>query len=813
VISFCTPHDGIRLGGVGQGALGIERDLGPDGDAGPVAEVVHVLVVLIVGQADGGDTELLEQRQVPLMVLGGQRRALALEVVVPADPSERVRATVELGPLVGVHLEGAQSEQELDLVGPAVQGRHDPVQVGIVPSVPPPGPVDRQLEDGLDHLTGAGREHRGPRGHLVGAVQHPDLDGGLGGGGTVVGDADAGTDDTLAVIERLLGQPDPGRPVIQQVEVHIGHADEAGAAVQAPVEGVIPEQRVHVVVVAVVDPHRQHAASTVQRVGEVGPEDRVPAPVVGDRNVVDEDPSDRAGRSELDIGPVGARRGLDRPPVPTRASVIVVAAAVAVLGVPGVRKCHLRPGTVAPDCGLEAHIGARELPPLVERSVDAHCRSPPWDGPAPHRTSASSHRPSVLASACHTRLVTRVARVQIGSDRPVRAGAVAAAGEVLDAARVTDTLASGLAGRFPGARVLLVVPDHTRSAPLTALVPLLIELLADSERTDVLVALGTHPPLTTPRLEHLVGLSATADGPTGTRLEIAGRHWHASLDRDVPVRVNRRLYDYDHVIVIGPTFPHEVAGFSGGAKYLFPGLSGPEMIDASHWLGALGGVLDTIGVADTPVRRMIRSAADLVDVDLTLLSLVVVDDEGLAAAFVGDLHEAWTAACEVSEQRHVVRVPAPFTSILSTAPPMYDELWTAAKAAYKLEPVLAPGGELIIHAPHLREVSTVHGPAIREVGYHVLDYFLEQWDSFAHVPLAVLAHSSHVRGAGTYANGVERPRTSVSLASRIPPDECAALGLGYVDPDAIDPRDWHDREEEGILAVPRAGETLYRLEP
>jgi hypothetical protein len=142
---------------------------------------------------------------------------------------------------------------------------------------------------------------------------------------------------------------------------------------------------------------------------------------------------------------------------------------------------------------------------------------------------------------------------------------------------------------------------------------------------------------------------------------------------------------------------------------------------------------------------------------------------------------------------------------------MYDELWTAAKAAYKLEPVVAPGGDLIVYAPHLRDISRVHGRDISRVGYHVLPYFLEQWDSFADVPLAVLAHSTHVRGAGTFVDGVERPRISVALASRIPRDECERMGLGYVDPAAVRPDDWRHREHEGALLVPRAGETLYRL--
>jgi nickel-dependent lactate racemase len=406
-------------------------------------------------------------------------------------------------------------------------------------------------------------------------------------------------------------------------------------------------------------------------------------------------------------------------------------------------------------------------------------------------------------------------------------------GGVLTAEAVEQALDRGLAGRFTGERVLAVIPDHTRSLPLPWLFRRVTDLLGDSRGLQAVVALGTHPPLDPAARDALVGRHEHQPPPcprpqnhawqdpealtrigtlTQDRLRaIAGERWHPSLGDDVPVRINRLVLEADRIVIVGPTFPHEVAGFSGGAKYLFPGLSGPEMIDVSHWLGALGGVLDTIGVSDTPVRSMIHAAADMVDTPVTLVAPVVVDHNELAGMFIGDPVGAWRAATDLSARRHVIRVDRPFERVLSWAPPMYDELWTAAKAAYKLEPVVAPGGELIVYAPHLAEISRVHGRDIRRVGYHVLDYFLAQWDSFSEVPLAVLAHSTHLRGAGTFVEGVERPRATVTLASRIPREECERIGLGYADPASIRPEDWQDRESEGVLFVPRAGETLYRL--
>ena len=142
---------------------------------------------------------------------------------------------------------------------------------------------------------------------------------------------------------------------------------------------------------------------------------------------------------------------------------------------------------------------------------------------------------------------------------------------------------------------------------------------------------------------------------------------------------------------------------------------------------------------------------------------------------------------------------------------MYDELWTAGKAMYKLEPAIAEDGELIIYSPSLDKVSDVHGKYIYEIGYHVLDYFLKQWDKYKHVPKGVLAHSTHVRGVGTYSDGIEKGRIDVTLSTQISEANTNTLALGYINPDDINPEEWIGREDEGILYVPKAGEMLYRL--
>jgi lactate racemase len=240
-------------------------------------------------------------------------------------------------------------------------------------------------------------------------------------------------------------------------------------------------------------------------------------------------------------------------------------------------------------------------------------------------------------------------------------------------------------------------------------------------------------------------------------------------------------------------------------------VSGPEVLNFFHWLAALVTNPKIIGKKWTPVRKVIDRAASMVKVEKLCFCLVVAPDGHLAALFGGTPESAWEQAVEVSRQLHITYKERPFEKILSCAPPMYDELWTAAKCMYKLEPVLAEGGELIIFAPHLNEICVSHGKHINAIGYHCRDYFVKQWERFKDLPWGVLAHSTHVRGVGVFEGGVEKCRAKVTLASQVPRTVCERLNLGYVDPAAINPQDYAGKEEQGILLVPKGGELLFQL--
>ena len=200
--------------------------------------------------------------------------------------------------------------------------------------------------------------------------------------------------------------------------------------------------------------------------------------------------------------------------------------------------------------------------------------------------------------------------------------------------QVRQVARAGLASLpLDGGRVLVLVPDGTRTMPMPLLFEVLTGALPDRVAAlDFLVALGTHAPMSDAALSRLVGREVV-DGRAGAH-RVTNHRWDDAaafatlgtipareireltggrLDRGVTVTLNRLPLEYDHVLVCGPVFPHEVVGFSGGTKYLFPGIAGPEIIHFTHWLGALIGNYDVIGTKATPVRAVIDRAARLLD--------------------------------------------------------------------------------------------------------------------------------------------------------------------------------------------------------
>ncbi|MCT2294878.1 lactate racemase domain-containing protein [Brachybacterium muris] len=407
---------------------------------------------------------------------------------------------------------------------------------------------------------------------------------------------------------------------------------------------------------------------------------------------------------------------------------------------------------------------------------------------------------------------------------------------VLTEQQIREFVAQQLAGAdVDGKSVCVIIPDGTRSVPLPLVLRPIHEALAGrAASVTALIALGTHAAMSEPHIEKLMGAEGQGLAAAYPGWEVVNHAWDdpeqiadlgeipaeriseltAGLLADTPMRVqiNKLCVESDVNLIVGPVFPHEVVGFSGGNKYFFPGCSVHDVIDVSHWVGALitaSRIIGTLGI--TPVRQLIDAASELVDTAKYCFTMDVVSGgQQLNAIAFGDPQAAWAAIAKISALTHITYVEKPFQRIVALVPEMYDDIWTGAKGFYKSEPVCADGGEVIIYAPHITEVAAMH-PGLRDIGYHNIEYFTKQWDRFKDHPWGELAHSTHVTGLGTYdpETGVEEQRVRRSFATSIPEEVCEAYNVTYVDPASLDIDAL--REAPDTLVIDHAGEVLFRL--
>lgn len=411
----------------------------------------------------------------------------------------------------------------------------------------------------------------------------------------------------------------------------------------------------------------------------------------------------------------------------------------------------------------------------------------------------------------------------------------------LSAGQLRAILEQSLLAVAPGARVLAVVPDKTRDDNTDLLFPMAADILAARRvgQLDALVAQGTHPPMTENEKRTKLG-AVTGSLLTGLG-QVFDHQWNVPdelatigelspkqvseltgglITDAIKVNLNRRLGPgvYDTILIFSATVPHEVAGFAGGAKYLFPGVAGPDLTHATHWLGALAGIENVIGRVETPTRHLIEAAADFVSAQIITLNSVVArsDDNRLRthALFTGDFRQAFRRAADVSRRVHIKYTGRKYKTVVALLDEHYDELWVGGKASYKLGGVLQAGGELIIYAPHLRSLSETHGRMIEKYGYAPLDRVREMVALSTELQgnLAVAAHLAHVSYAGRRDEiGSVIPRFRITMASALNEATCRRVNLGFMDHRQFCRQDYEN--DSDTLIVERAGRDLYLVAP
>lgn len=398
-----------------------------------------------------------------------------------------------------------------------------------------------------------------------------------------------------------------------------------------------------------------------------------------------------------------------------------------------------------------------------------------------------------------------------------------------------------LAGIEPGSKVLAIVPDKTRDDNTDVLFPFATGYLRSRhiEKLDALVAQGTHVPMTSEEKRLKLGIGDGVEIPDIGA--VFDHHWSSPdelvqigelseenvteltgglFKRSIPLTINKLLApeNYDHILIFGATVPHEVAGFAGGAKYFFPGVAGPELTHATHWLGALAGIENTIGRIETPARHLIEAAADFVTANVICFTSVVTRDDGdllrTHALFGGNFRASLRAGAEVSKEVHIKYTGRKYRCVVALLDEHYDELWVGGKASYKLGGIIEPGGELIIYAPALRCLSETHGEIIERYGYGVIERMQELVAESGELEenLCVAAHLAHVAFAGRKSEtGEIVPRYKITLASQIDEETCQRVNLGFLDYRQFRREDYENKPD--TLIVERAGRDLYLVEP
>ena len=393
-------------------------------------------------------------------------------------------------------------------------------------------------------------------------------------------------------------------------------------------------------------------------------------------------------------------------------------------------------------------------------------------------------------------------------------------------------------------KVLLIHPDYTRTDFTDKLIPLIYQELKNKGMTkiDSLNAGGTHRAMTEKEIRSKLGLSSQInfnnyynhEYSNPQKLVTVGQipasfvaeKTQGQLFQSIPVVVNKLITeDYDLIITLSGTVPHEAAGYAGGLKVFFPGISGPEVIDFFHWAAVIVGIPKIIGSVNNPAREVINKGSSCVftKIKAPTISFNMVFKEKEHQVIPKGLYvdvgfdgfiEAYKQATKASSQLHVVYVDRPLEFVVQVIDKTYDEIWTAGKGSYKLQSsgVMAPGGEIIIYAPHIKcfHSRSKMNFALRQIGYHCKDYVKKYLELNHDFSKNIAAHVINVRGAGSFNvnSGKEEFGFKVILATGISKDICESVGLGYRNPDSIHRKDFIG---PGKLWIENGGKYLYKI--
>lgn len=297
--------------------------------------------------------------------------------------------------------------------------------------------------------------------------------------------------------------------------------------------------------------------------------------------------------------------------------------------------------------------------------------------------------------------------------------------------------------KAPLRRVLIVPPDHTRlnsmAGPITAIA--YEKLVGDGVQVDILPALGTHNAMTEKQLRMMFGDTIPLDAfkvhdwrnGIVRRGEISGamlsKLSNGKVDYSVGIEVNRMLLDgYDLILSVGQVVPHEVVGMANYTKNIVVGVGGADIINKSHFLGAVCNMETILGRTHTPVRTLFNTAVDefLSDLPISYILTVIQQDYDtgvmhMRGFYASDDDSAYNAACDLARRVNITLLDRePTKVVVYLDPHEFQSTWLGNKSVYRTRMAIADDGELIILAPALHEFGEdkTIDKLIRQFGYH-----------------------------------------------------------------------------------------------
>jgi nickel-dependent lactate racemase len=350
--------------------------------------------------------------------------------------------------------------------------------------------------------------------------------------------------------------------------------------------------------------------------------------------------------------------------------------------------------------------------------------------------------------------------------------------------------------------LLLIPPDYTRKSSALGVITekLYFKLEAEIKKIDILPALGTHDPMDADGLKSMFGeipienflehnwRTATikvGEIPASKMKEFS----EGELNEALTLEVNKNLFSekYDLIISIGQVIPHEVVGMANYTKNIVVGCGGDQIINKSHFLGALSGMEKIMGKDHSPVRKLYDYCQKKFLDQLPLLYLMTVNSAvsdkktGLTeikGIFTGSSRKTFEKAVFLSQQENIIKIEkAPKKVVVYLKKDKFKSTWIGGKAIYRTRMAVADDGELIIIAPGIYKFGEdkIIDKLIRKYGYRGTEKTLESLHDNQDLEenLSAAAHLIH---------GSSEGRFEISLASpKLSRKEVEGVNFNYLD--------------------------------